>query len=61
MSSRVDMRREVAHLKDQLDRRLRFDVLVFIFGLLLGVVIHWWAASPPLNWWDMCQHMGVQG
>lgn len=51
----------IARLQDQLAKRLRFDVLVFFFGVMLGAVLWAWVSGPPINWLDMCPFVeGVQ-
>ncbi|APT92714.1 hypothetical protein CPHO_07215 [Corynebacterium phocae] len=37
----------VARLQDQLAKRARFDVLIFIFGMLVGIALYGLLILPP--------------
>lgn len=53
--SLADLR--VVQLQDQLAKRARFDVLVFILGALIGVILWTIITGPPVDWFEICQQI----
>ncbi|APT92917.1 hypothetical protein CPHO_08495 [Corynebacterium phocae] len=48
----------VRQLQDQLRKRTRFDVLIFIFGVLVGVALYGLMILPPPGLAHYCSALG---